>query len=193
MVTLSFCISCAKQKQNNSSYDLLGGCKERKKRRGLVWNSKMGPKKKDKTSRASFTIKDMILWIEEAEKPGVSQVQVAAKFGIRTSTLHNVLKKKAEILAVASTSQKSKHIKRRKEQELEEKVYDWFLKMRSKGLVIDRPLLRKQAKKMAEMMELDTSLTFSAGWLIKWRKHYGIEAKTQHGEQLDADFAASEK
>ncbi len=153
----------------------------------------MGPKKKDKSSRASFTIKDKILWIEEAEKPGASQVQVASKFGISTSTLHNVLKRKEEILAVPSTSQKNKHIKRGKEQEMEEKLYDWFLKMRSKGLVMDRPLLRKQAEKIAEMMELDTSLTFSAGWLIRWRKRYGIEAKTQHGEQLDADFAASEK
>jgi len=152
----------------------------------------MAPKK-DSRVRASYTIKEKVSWIEEAAKPGVTQVQVAAKFGIKLSTLNRVLKKKEEILAVGGVAQKAKNISKGKEHELEEKLYTWFLKMRSKGLNMDRPLIRKQAEKMGESMGISTSLTFSAGWLMKWRKRFGVTFKVVHGEKQDADFAASEK
>ncbi len=45
----------------------------------------MGPEK-DPKMRASYTIKEKVSWIEEAAKSGVTQVQVAAKFGIKLST-----------------------------------------------------------------------------------------------------------
>ncbi len=144
-------------------------------------------------SRASYTIKEKVTWIEEASKPGVSQVQVAVKFGIKVSTLNSVLRRKGEILSVGSTSQKAKNISKGKEHELETQLYGWFLKMRSKGLSMDRPLIRKQAERLAEKLEISTSLTFSAGWLMRWRKRFGVAFKVQYGEQQDADFAASEK
>ncbi len=152
----------------------------------------MGPKK-DKKKRSSYTIGEKVKWIEEASKPGMSQVQVATRFGITVSTLSTILKHKAEILAVSSTSQRTKNISRGKEHELEEKLYTWFLKMRSKGLNMDRPIIRKQAEKMAEAMGISTNLTFSAGWLMRWKRRHGVVYKAQHGEQQDADFAASEK
>ena len=121
----------------------------------------MGPRTKEKKKRSSFTVQ---------EKPGMSQVKVAAKFCIKTSTPSLVLKNKQQFLAIGSSALKSKHISKGKEHDLEERLYDWFLKMRSKGVNMDRPIVGKQAEKLAETMGLETTLTFSAGWLVRWRK-----------------------
>ena len=74
----------------------------------------MGPRTKEKKKRSSFTVQEKLAWIEEVEKPGMAQVKVAAKFGIKTSTLSLVLKNKQQFLAIGSSALKSKHRSRAK-------------------------------------------------------------------------------
>jgi transposase len=147
----------------------------------------------EKRQRSSFTLEQKVSFIEETMKPGATQVQVAKKFGLKQSTLNSILKKKEEILASASAIQKKKNLSKGTEHDLEEQLYDWFLKKHGQGLVMDRPLLRKQAEKLAQDMGLKTALTFSSGWLWRWRKRYNIKFKQQHGEQRSADFVAGQK
>ena len=82
----------------------------------------MGPRTKEKKKRSSFTVQEKLAWIEEVEKPGMSQVKVAAKFGIKTSTLSLVLKNKQQFLAIGSSALKSKHLSKGKEHDLEERL-----------------------------------------------------------------------
>ncbi len=113
----------------------------------------MEASKGGKKKRKSYTIKEKIECIEEMSKPGMSQVKVVPKFGIYPSMLHSTLAKKDAILA-AGGSKKTKRLSHGLIKELEDKLYTWFLKKRSQGLNIDRPLLRTPAENMAEKMGL---------------------------------------
>ncbi len=145
----------------------------------------MEREKKQKMKRKSYTIQEKIEWIEEASKPDMSQVTVTQEFGITPSTLDGAV--------VKGASKKAKRLSQGLVKELEDKLYEWFLKKWGKGLPMDKPLLRKQAETLADKMGLTGKLTFSAGWLWRWRCRYGVIFKNQRGEQQDADFAAAEK
>lgn len=150
-------------------------------------------KTKEKKKRKSYTMQEKLKWIEEASKPGMSQVHVAKKFSITPSVLHGILAKKEKIIDMTGGTKKTKRMSQGLVKDLEDKLYAWFLKKRSQGLIMDRPLQRKQAEKMAKEMGLEDKLTFSAGWLWRWRCCYGVVFKMQHGEQQDVDFEASKR
>ncbi len=138
----------------------------------------------------SYTLLEKLQWIEEVAKPGMTKVRVAEKFGVTPSILTGALAKKEEIVASVSagSSKKAKWLSQGLVKNLEDKLYTWFLKKRSQGLNMDRPLLRKQAETMAKTMGVEDKLMFSAGWLWRWQARYGVSFKVQHGEQQDADL-----
>ena len=97
-------------------------------------------------------------------KPGVSQVEVAKRDGIKVTTLNGFMRDKTKILAATSSKQLAKRVVKGHEPELEERLHSWFLKKRSQGMLLDRPLLRNQGIAMAKEMNIDTSQLFSYGW-----------------------------
>lgn len=145
-----------------------------------------------KAKRRTFSIKEKVSLIEEVLKPGATQVQVAQKHGIKLSTLHGIIKDKDKILSVVGAGQNSKHVMKGRQHDLEDRLHDWFLKKRSQGVLMDSPLLRKQALVLAQSMNLD-EFKCSNGWLWRWRKRYGIKHKEEHGERQSADLEASKK
>ncbi len=138
-------------------------------------------------------MKEKVALIEESMQPGYSQVRAAIKHSVKQSMLACILRDKQKILAVAPAGQKSKHCSRGKEHQLEEDLHAWFLKVRGKGALLDDPIVRRQAELMAKKMNLNTTLTFLHGWLMRWRRRYGVEFKETHGEKLDADTEAADK
>lgn len=149
--------------------------------------------RKAKAKRRVFTMKEKVTLIEESMQPGYSQVRAAMTHGMKQSTLACILRDKQKILAVAQSCQKSKHFSKGKEHQLEEDLYAWFLKVRGKGALINDPTVRRQAEVMAKKINLNTTLAFSHGWLMRWRRRFGVEFKETHGEKLDADTVAADK
>ena len=99
-----------------------------------------GPSKK---KRRTFTIKEKVELVEESMTPGYCQARAAEKHGIKQSTLAGILREKDKLLATTSASRmKAKNFSKGKESELEDKLYEWFLKKRSQGLILSDPLLR---------------------------------------------------
>jgi len=148
----------------------------------------MGPKKVSccfqapkKSKRKTFAIKEKVSLIEEATKPCYSQIEAAKKHGIKQTTLACIL------AANTNNEQSSKHLSHGKEHVLEDQLHEWFLKKRSQSLLMDRPLLRKQAEQLATKLGLQMNIQFSAGWLIRFRARYGISFKKSHVEQQSAD------
>ena len=148
-----------------------------------------------KRKRRTFTMKEKARLIEESLSPGYSQAQAAKKHGINQPTLCAILKQKEKILSVTQQTHSGSeslgsYRSHGKEQKLEQDLYDWFLKKHGQGLMMDRPLLRNQAEKMAKERGLETSMTFSRGWLARWRARFGIQNKQLHRE-AHADVSAA--
>lgn len=144
----------------------------------------MASRNKEKKRRVC-TIKEKLALIEGSTKPGYTQIEAAKRHSIKQSTLAGILKEKSKLLSLSASSQKAKHVSQCEEQELEDLLHAWFLRSRKKGLLLDRPLLRKQAEKMARELQLETNLKFSAGWCSRWRRRYGVQFKKQHGEATE--------
>lgn len=137
-------------------------------------------------------MKEKLELIEESMKSGYSQIKSAKSHGIPQPTLANIIRNKNAILDAASQGpSKAKRQSHGKEDALEKELYAWFLKRRAQSVPIDNPLLRKQAQKMSKEKGIDTSLTFSEGWLAGWKKRFNINFRKQHGEKQSADTEAA--
>jgi len=82
----------------------------------------MERKKAEKKTRKSYTIKEKLEWVEKASKPGMSQAQVAQKFGISPCILNRTLAKKDDLLPAAG-SNKIKRMSHGVVKELEDELY----------------------------------------------------------------------
>ncbi len=143
--------------------------------------------------RRSFTLKEKVCLIEESTVPGYSQIHASKKHGIPQSTLACILRDKDKIMNMARSGLDGKKKQRQAEEsELEECLYDWFLRKRRQGLLLDDPLLRKQAEEMAKKMNIDSTIQFSRGWLRRRKARLGISSKKQHGEQHSADYEGAQ-
>ena len=142
--------------------------------------------------RKAISIKEKMKLIEESKKPGFRQSHAAKVHGIPQSTLANILRNKDSILAAASQgSSKAMRQSHGKEDILEREIYDWFLKKRAQSVPIDDPLLRKQAQCMVKEKGINSTLTFSEGWLAGWKKRFNVNFRMQHGEKQSADTEAA--
>lgn len=107
--------------------------------------------------------------VEEAKTPGYSLVEAAKKRNISHSTLSGILKEKDKVLEEAMKGHTSHLCQGHAYEKQLERLYDWFLKKRSQGILLDRPLLQKQAENMAKEMGLTPTISFSHGWEVKFR------------------------
>ena len=64
-------------------------------------------------------------------------------------------------------------------------VVEWCTTCLSKGAVITGPLLRMQAKRVAEKLGV-TDFSASKGWEQRFRKRNAIIFRTRRGEAADA-------
>ncbi len=148
---------------------------------------------KSARKRKAISINDKIKLIEESRRPGYNQSKAAQSHNMSQSTLAGILKSQDSILTVANKMSSSKRHYRGREDQLEQELHAWFLKKRAQRLPIDDPLVRRQAEIIAKEMGLETALTFSHGWLMRWRKRFGINCRQQHGEKDSADVEGAKK
>ena len=83
-----------------------------------------------------------------------------------------------------------KHIKRENHQKFKPIngiLYSWFKKCESSGIYVNGPLLKEEAMRIKQSLNLPELDGFKAseGWLDKWKLSHGIKEKQISGESLD--------
>ena len=74
---------------------------------------------------------------------------------------------------------KHKRFSEGKYPELDQKLYDWFLRMRSNSVELTGDLLLEQARIIATELEIE-NFTGSHGYLEKFRNRFNIHFKKLH-------------
>jgi hypothetical protein len=64
----------------------------------------------------------------------------------------------------------------------------WFKQQEARDLPITDELLREQAKRFGPDSDVPSSFSYSAGWLVNFKKRHGIKQFVMHGEAYDANL-----
>lgn len=148
-----------------------------------------------KKSRNVLTLADKVAVIE-AVTSGQSQRQVAVQFSCGRTQVSNIMAEKETILKAFrdGRNSKAKYIVPRtlKYQELDERVYNFFLEAREKNIPVSGGLLQRQA--LIVSLELgNDDFTASNGWLESFATRHQLRMANLHGESADVDPATCDQ
>lgn len=126
---------------------------------------------------------------------GVRANRLAIDFGVSESAISQIKKQKEQIFeAVAKSYQeaKKKTLHKPEYEELENRLYDWFLKQRQRNCTINGPILKRKAVELFKTVYPDKDekdFNASEGWLYKFKRRHGMRFLKVCGEILSSDTA----
>ncbi|XP_065674129.1 tigger transposable element-derived protein 4-like [Hydra vulgaris] len=115
---------------------------------------------------------------------GMSNKEVAKKYGVPKNTLSTWIKNKTKLLTSLEkngTNSKRKKLRSGYFKNVDKAIYTWFVAKRSQQVPIDGTILKEKALKFAEALG---KLDFKASdcWFHNWKKRNGIRFKIISGE-----------
>jgi len=140
-------------------------------------------------SRKALTLSDKVKLIELKETQKLSTKELITRFKCGKTQVYDAIKNKEKIMdewVNSKNSGKSKRLKTPSFEQIDQKLYEWFISVRSKNLPISGPILQTEAMKLAEKMNVK-DFKASNGWLEKFKKRHDIVWKQVSGEATDVD------
>ena len=143
------------------------------------------------TTRHTLTLSEKIQLIRENEQK-VSYRDLANTHKISIGSVSNIIKRKAEYIEDYEQNQnsaKKNNLRDEFSQQLDEKVYEWFVAQRSKNIPISGPLLQERARQICQQLDGPKADNFKAsnGWLENFRIRHGIQHRIICGESAAVD------
>ncbi|CAF4683431.1 unnamed protein product, partial [Rotaria socialis] len=145
------------------------------------------------TARRDLTLAERVELIRKNEQ-NVPYRKLAGEYKISIGSVSNIVKRKVEYIEnyeQNENSNKKRNLRDEFSQQLDQKVYEWFVQQRSKNIPISGPLLQEQARQIRQQLGGSNAGDFKAsnGWLEKFRKRHGIQYRTINGESASVDPA----
>ena len=109
-------------------------------------------------------------------------VNIYFKKKVPLSTLSGIIKNKEVIHNIKNSN--NKKIKNRININLENSLYNWFIKAQNSGITITDLILQEQAKRIGQKMEIN-NFKYSKGWIDNFKKSRGIKLYKKHGESAN--------
>lgn len=125
---------------------------------------------------------------------GVSVNQLAIDYGISSSTVRRIksnaleLRQRLEIPGAATRKKMRKPLM----EELDARLYEWYLERRALGDYISDSILQAKAKKLNEAYGDTSKFTASKGWIWRFKNRYGIGLYDPRDERVEPDADAAE-
>lgn len=152
-----------------------------------------------KRKRVVLSIQDKLKVIEMLDK-SVSFAIIMEKFGIGKSTVSDIKKNKAKIIAFSQEmvdmgmQKQAEVMKISDDRRLDQAVFLWFRQKRAEGIPISGPLLCEKALELSRILGGEES-QFKASERWKWVfcKRHGIRQLSFQGEKLSSDKEAADR
>jgi hypothetical protein len=136
-----------------------------------------------KRKNPSMTQGELVKWAKEKLGKSVSQ-----------GTVSNTLKRSAELLADTTViDAKRKRQSKVKYPELEERLLEWILTFQHTGQLTGETLKTKAEQISSHLYPGESTLTFSQGWLAKFKRRHGLRQFVSHGESGSVDVTIVEE
>ena len=147
-----------------------------------------------KRKHGELSLQQRISLIQAAKlTPKPTLKQLAERFAIGISTVSDILRKQDQYinqLNSGSSGERQRTTRTTAFGPLNETLFEWFQKARSKGLPISGPILHSKAAELAEYAGI-TEFKASNGWMDSWKSTFNIKSFKICGEKLDADTEAA--
>lgn len=127
---------------------------------------------------------------------GVRANRLALDYSVSESAISQIKKQKDQIYEAASKSYqelKKKTLHKAEYEELETKLYGWFLKQRERNCAVNGPLLQAKARELFKSIYPDKKeqdFLASDGWLRKFKRRHGLRFLKVCSEILSSDTTA---
>lgn len=152
------------------------------------------------TSRKNkrLTIEDRVKIIERLER-GEIAVTLADEYGVTSSAISQLKKKKENILMQKQTLEECGSSTKRKRYTgiestpREQALFQWVSQKRDIGDVVTGPIVTEQALMFNQALQGSSDFKASAGFLHSFKKRHSLRALSVQGEKLSADNVASEE
>ncbi|XP_025407826.1 tigger transposable element-derived protein 6-like [Sipha flava] len=136
--------------------------------------------------RTALTLSDKVklIKLKETQKLSTRNLLLDLK-----TQVYDAIKNKEKIMdewVNSKNSGKSKRVKTPSFEQIDQKLYEWFVSVRSKNLPISGPIIQTKAMKLAEKMNVK-DFKASNGWLEKFKKRHDIVWKQVSGEANDVN------
>nr|CAB3238194.1 dihydrolipoyl dehydrogenase, mitochondrial [Phallusia mammillata] len=155
-------------------------------------NLQVAIKMPTKRKRHELTLKDKVKVIEEIDK-GAAQVTLAQKYDVSQSQVSRLAKHRDKLLSEYhnNVSPCRKRARAMTHENVGDALLEWFHLAKSKGIMVNGPLLRKKAKDFALLLGEDFNPSMS--WVTRWRERHSIFLKRQDEVKLYQDSEATEQ
>ena len=143
-----------------------------------------------KQCRMRLSLDQKVKLIEDSMQPGFSQAKAAREYGISTSSVSSILKKKFDIYCHPATEKSSrKNLTWGKNDVLESKLYEWYLQQVPLGNPVSGPILIAKAQELSHSYDCSATegFKFSNGWLDGFKKRYDITFSNRIGKKKQKD------
>jgi len=149
-------------------------------------------KPSESSKRTNMTVADKLTvldWI--TNHPGASQSDAAAHFKLQfptlnQSTISRIICNRAELIERGKdlTQLSFKRPRQVEHPELDEALKAWCLQTLGRGIKLSSDLIRAKAVKFQNLLGIPVNemLTFSGGWLEKFKSRLGLKEHKLHGE-----------
>ena len=138
--------------------------------------------------RVELSLEDKVKLIKKYENQKIGHRALAQEFLCGKTQVQTVLKRKREFLDAyeENVNPSTKRLCRHGEFELNDMLWDWFQKVRSKNLPCSGPMLQQKAMEFAKVLGR-TEFKASNGWLEAFKKRHKLGQSVLCGESASVD------
>lgn len=150
------------------------------------------PTNKNKPKQKRLNLEEKVQILKKLDE-GVRGNRLAIDFGVSEAAISQVKKQRDQIYeAVSKTDQESKKktLHKAEYEELEKKLYGWFLKQRDRNCPVNGPIFQAKAKEMFKSVYPDKDekdFLASDGWFRNFKRRHGLRFLKVCGEILSSD------
>ncbi|XP_047489659.1 uncharacterized protein LOC125039583 [Penaeus chinensis] len=130
---------------------------------------------------------------------GVPVREVCKTYGIGSSTLYDIKKKREEIMQFIKYCDSEGQINSRKTMkagkstELDRVLFEWYRKCRSEGVELTCNMITEQAKIFHKDLKLEGERRYGEGWLQRFKKRHGISTSKVCGDEKASTRTGAEE
>lgn len=153
--------------------------------RVAVTMSAPGRRQQPQPRRKTLSFREKIAVINAVSSGKEKKKDVAARFGVRPSTLSTILKSKERIFTAVSsgTSGARKKLRASNYADVEKTVLRWTLDMRTRNVPLTGTMLQEKAREVACQLGC-SDFKASPGWLMRFKNRHASLAGLRRGEWL---------
>ncbi|XP_054015968.1 jerky protein homolog-like [Hylaeus anthracinus] len=147
------------------------------------------------TKRVTLTIRQRLDVIRKLND-GIAATVLASAYGVNTTTIRRIkrdedrIRQEAQTLAIKSCTRR--RIRKPVQDDLEARLYSWFLQERELGNHVSNAALQDKAMTLHGEFGGPSRFRASNGWLWNFKNRYGIQLSKVYGERAHTETRTEE-